>query len=116
MIELHGQIAPQRLHGQIYKVAGEGSGGPLQAKTVYPSHDEQIITPDEDFYGLVSVTVKPVPRLPFAAVSVVGDRDNIIDHIMNIGAAVSVEGGEYIQTHALYGGVRLPLLPADVLA
>ena len=51
-------------------IPSEGGGGPLQAKTVYPSHSEQIIAPDEDYYGLVAVTVKGVPRLPFAAVSV----------------------------------------------
>ena len=43
-----------------------GSGGPLQAKTAYHSHSEQIIAPDEDYYGLVSVTVKPVPKLKTA--------------------------------------------------
>ena len=71
MIELHGQIKPQRLYGQLNVVPVEGStGGPLQAKTAYPSHSEQIIVPDEDYYGLVSVTVKPVPRLPACEVKV----------------------------------------------
>lgn len=72
MIELHGQIKPQRLYGQLNVVPVEGTtGGPLQAKTAYPSHSEQIIAPDEDYYGLVSVTVKPVPRLPTCEIKVV---------------------------------------------
>lgn len=73
-----------------------GAGGPLQAKTVYPSHTEQIIAPDEDFYGLVSVTVKPVPRLPVASVLVTAET--------------------YIATHRSYDGVRLPAIPEDLLA
>lgn len=71
MIELYGQIKPQRLRGHLNVVPSEGgAGGPLQAKTAYPSHSEQIIAPDEDYYGLVSVTVKPVPRLPACEVKV----------------------------------------------
>lgn len=64
MVKLEGRISPKRLYGNIYRVPSDGSGGPLQAKTVYPNHDEQIIAPDEDFYGLALVTVKPVPRKP----------------------------------------------------
>lgn len=96
MIKLTGRIRSPRLAGSINMVPAEGGGGPLQAKTAYPSHSEQIIAPDEDYYGLVAVTVKPVPRLPACEVSVYGEV--------------------FIQTHALYGGVRLPLLPEDVLA
>lgn len=86
MIKLKGQIHIPKIRGTIYRVAGEGSGGPLQAKTVYPSHDEQIIAPDEDYYGLVSVTVKGVPRLPFAAVSTEAES------IVATYRAVEVEG------------------------
>ena len=69
MIKLEGRISVKRLYGQIYRVPSAAGGGPLQAKTAYPSHSEQIIAPDEDYYGLVSVTVKPTPRKPFVAVS-----------------------------------------------
>lgn len=64
MIKLEGRVDVKRLYGNIYRVPSEGSGGPLQAKTVYPKHSEQIIIPDEDYYGLVSVTVKAVPIIP----------------------------------------------------
>jgi hypothetical protein len=66
VIQLKGHIRVPRLTGKVNLIpsASGGSGGPLQAKTAYPSHSEQIIAPDDDYYGLVSVTVKPVPRLP----------------------------------------------------
>ena len=72
-----------------------GDGGPLQAKIAYPSHSEQIITPDEDYYGLVSVTVKPVPRLPAYVASVVGQSANFVETVVNIGVAVSVTATDY---------------------
>lgn len=71
MIKLDGRISVKRLYGKINLVPSSGnSGGPLQAKTAYPSHSEQIIAPDEDYYGLVSVTVKPVPKLPACVVEI----------------------------------------------
>lgn len=67
MIELTGQVRVRRLAGTINIIPGEsGGGGPLQAKTVYPSHSEQVVSPDEDYYGLVSVTVKAVPKIQTA--------------------------------------------------
>lgn len=93
MIELYGQIKPQRLRGRLNVVPSEsGAGGPLQAKTVYPSHSEQVIAPDEDYYGLVSVTVKPVPRLPACVASV-----------------ETPSGIEYYYNHE-----QLPEIPAEV--
>lgn len=71
-----------------------GGGGPLQAKTAYPSHSEQIIAPDEDYYGLVSVTVKPVPKLPACVVEI-----------------KTPSGVEYYYNHE-----QLPEIPADVVA
>ena len=67
-----------------------GSGGPLQAKTAYPSHSEQVIAPDEDYYGLVSVTVKPVPRLPACVVSVTEGADATVEIVARCGVGVSV--------------------------
>lgn len=66
MIKLNAQIRVHRLSGTVCLIPSEGAGGPLQAKTVFPSHDEQVVAPDKDFYGLVSVTVKPVPKLKTA--------------------------------------------------
>lgn len=69
MVKLEGRVSVKRLYGEIYRVPGSAGGGPLQAKTVYPSHSEQIIAPDDDFYGLALVTVKPTPRLPACVTS-----------------------------------------------
>lgn len=94
MIKLDGRISVKRLYGKINLVPSSGnSGGPLQAKTAYPSHSEQIIAPDEDYYGLVSVTVKPVPKLPACVVSVVGQAaqlHQIQGTVVNIACTVSV--------------------------
>lgn len=93
MIKLYGQIAPVRLYGQINKVPSEGSGGPLQAKTAYPSHSEQVIAPDEDYHGLSVVVIKPVPRTPacVASLHTVFTFPNTLDHVVNIRAESSVE-------------------------
>lgn len=104
MIRLYGQIAPVRLYGQINKVptASGGSGGPLQAKTAYPSHSEQIITPDDDYYGLVSVTVKPVPRLPACFTEIFAEDlavNPIIDISMVDGSNRGVGGSDYAATN-----------------
>lgn len=95
MIELTGQVRVRRLTGTINIIAGEGGGGPLQAKTVYPSHSEQVVSPDEDYYGLVAVTVKAVPRLPACEVSVESGEPNVVENVVNIGAAVSVRVQRY---------------------
>ncbi len=115
MIELTGQVRVRRLTGTINIIPSEsGGGGPLQAKTVYPSHSEQVIAPDEDYYGLVSVTVKAVPRVPACEVSVESDVENLVETVVNIGACVSVTAETYY-THFLYNGVRLPRIPDSVL-
>lgn len=117
IIKLNGRIAEQSLAGRINMIPSEGGGGPLQAKTAFPSHSEQVIAPDEDFYGLVSVTVKPVPRkqameplgvISDAPIEVAGEIPGIVP--------LCVESADFIQTHALYENVRLPLIPDDILA
>ena len=86
-----GELTLDQMATEIAGISG-GSGGPLQAKTAYPSHSEQIITPDEDYYGLVSVTVKPVPRLPACMVSV----DTLADEEFTFRYKVlPVEGATY---------------------
>ena len=94
--KLNGQITRRQVWGELKAVPATVGGAKLQAKTAFPSHTEQTISPDDDYDGLAVVTVKPVPRLP--------------------ACEVSVESKVFVQTHALYSGYRFPLLPEDVLA
>lgn len=101
MIELHGQIAPVRLHGQLNKVPSESSGGPLQSKTAWPSHSQQIITPDDDYYGLASVKVEPVPRLPACVASFTEAIHETVENVVNISAVASVECEDILLLHSV---------------
>lgn len=97
MVKLEGRISAKRLYGKINLVPSDGnSGGPLQAKTVYPSHSEQIIAPDDDYYGLVSVTVKPTPRLPACVASFAEGIHETVENVVNIAAVASVEAPKRI--------------------
>lgn len=62
MIELNGQITAKKLSGKANLVPGSsgGGGGELQSKTVTPTDEQQIVTPDDGYYGLSSVTVNSV--------------------------------------------------------
>lgn len=119
MITLKGKISVQRLSGIVNIVGSGGGGGPLQSKVIFPSHSEQIIAPDEDYYGLSLVTVKPTPRLSALVVSLNEGPGDIwlgdtVENIVIDGVAVSV-GEEKWYTHFLYNGVKLPRIPDEVL-
>lgn len=97
IIKLNGRITEQRLAGRINMIPSEGGGGPLQAKTAFPSHSEQVIAPDEDFYGLVSVTVKPVPRVKALDLAVTSEGAKEVEMIMpNFLSDVSVTSEDAI--------------------
>lgn len=99
MITLRGKISVQRLRGIVNIAASEGGGGPLQAKTVYPSHEEQIVAPDEEYYGLVAVTVRPVPRKPAVESMILegtAHLDTPVSVEKNLGITVSVSGEIYV--------------------
>lgn len=102
MAKLQGCIEVKRLYGKINLVPSDGSsGGPLQAKTAYPSHSEQIIAPDEDFYGLVSVTVKPTPRLPACVASFTEAIHETVGNVVNISAVASVSYEDILLLHSV---------------
>ena len=113
---LQGQIKPISLQGSINVVPNEGgTGGPLQSKTVYPSHEEQIITPDEDFYGLSLVKIKPVPRIPAVEASVSTDiyiGPNLVEKVIN--HSVGVETTQPSCVSYYYNRELLPETPPEV--
>lgn len=113
MIKLNAQIRVQRLAGNVLLIPSDTSGGPLQAKTVWPSHSEQIIAPDEDYYGLVAVTVKPTPRLPACVTSLVedGEMGRIVGEVINISTGSTVEE-RTVESYS-YNGMEFPEIPAE---
>lgn len=111
MIELRGKISVQRISGSINVVPTSGSP-PLQGKVVIPNHDEQLIKPDDEYYGLSVVTVAAVPRIPFAVPKATYDNDHIYNRIVNIEMRTSAEessGIQYYYNHELLGEI-----PADL--
>lgn len=98
MIKLQGSISRNRLNGQINKIPSSSAGGPLQAKTVWPSHERQVITPDEDYYGLSTVVAEPVPRLPACESDLVTRfvYPNTIEQIVNIYPETSVSAEDVL--------------------
>lgn len=116
--KLIGQLYDHRLRGVLNTVPSSGSVL-LQAKSAYPSHDEQVIMPDDEYQGLSLVKVMPVPRLPACVASVeMGMPDADVDIVVNlaIGSSITAEDYKEPATHAFYNGVRLPIIPEDVLA
>lgn len=90
--KLYGQISVKRLRGKINKVPSEGAGGPLQEKTIYPSHERKVYAPNEEFYGFSVVTAEPVPRQPFADVSIfAGSSPTPAQFVENVNLVVDTE-------------------------
>lgn len=98
------------------QLMGANGIGNLQRKTIAPKMVEQIVVQDEEYYGLKEVTVEAIPKIPACVASVFEDTEIVCKTGVEIAAAVSVAAEIYVQTHAKYGSVRLPLLPEDVLA
>lgn len=67
------------------------TGGKLQSKTVSPSHSDQTVVPDEDCYGLESVTVKAVPKVKSCGVIVIEESENAIEAVVNVVVEITAE-------------------------
>lgn len=116
-IKLKGRVDKKRLIGKINLAPSASSGGPLQAKTVYPSHSEQAIAPDEDYYGLAVVTVKPVPRVPACEARVLEGMltwGEFVENVVKI--SISSELQELTNGELLYyNHEQFPEIPAEVI-
>lgn len=55
---------PKGYHNGSGTVSGVAGGGnySLQSKSVTPTKQQQSVTPDQGFYGLSDVTIKPIPE------------------------------------------------------
>lgn len=55
---------PKGYHNGAGTVSGVAGGGnySLQSKSVTPTKQQQSVTPDQGFYGLSDVTIKPIPE------------------------------------------------------
>ena len=86
----------------------EGDAGRylLQIKTVTPTEEEQVVTSDEGYYGLESVTILPIPDNYVEAGDLVEDLTNgaaagdVIAGKLFIGAAGTVETGTMVDNAA----------------
>lgn len=94
MITLRGKVSVRRLSGIVNIVPSAGNP-PLQAKVVYPSHSEQIVKPDDDYYGLSVVTVVATPRLPACVASFAEGIRETVTTAVNIAVAISVTAEDY---------------------
>ena len=111
--------------GLITATAGDKSAtkqlSTQSGKTITPGPTEQIAV-EAGMYVTGDVIVAAVENTgggssgPFAKVSVMEGHDGeIVDIPVNIKASVST-AWEYVYTHFLYNGVRLPKIPDSVLA
>ena len=112
MIELRGKLTIQRISGSINVVPTSGSP-PLQGKTVFPSHEEQLIKPDGEYYGLSVVTVVAVPRLPIAESSANYQNEFFV------GRTIDLTGGVYAEVPEpgdpyYHNRVQYPEIPDDI--
>lgn len=84
----------QEILDAVNALPDAGGSGPLQEKSVSPTHSEQEVLPDEGYGGLSKVTVGAVPRLPAAVASVESQEANVVGPVVNLGVEVDVLVGE----------------------
>ena len=71
---------PAGFHSGTGTVSGVKGGGnyTLQSKTVTPTKQHQVITPDEGSYGLSDVQVNPIPDAYQDVTSVTAGAENVL--------------------------------------
>lgn len=94
-IKLSGRVTPVGLTGKLNMIPSSTQGGPLQSKIVSPRHEPIVVTPDEDYYGLVAVNIRAVPRIPACAVEVSEKIPDGVDIEIPVMYTVEIESSNY---------------------
>lgn len=71
---------PKGYHNGSGTVSGVAGGGnySLQSKSVTPTKQQQSVTPDQGFYGLSDVTIKPIPEAYQNVSGVTAGADDVL--------------------------------------
>ncbi len=86
---------PKGYHNGSGTVSGVAGGGnySLQSKSVTPTKQQQSVTPDQGFYGLSDVTIKPIPEAYQNVSGVTAGADDVLANKIIVDASgASVAG------------------------
>lgn len=94
---------PEGYHNGSGTIAGIGGGGnyELQDKIVTPTKNQQPITSDDGYYGLSSVTVRPIPEAYQDVSAVTAEKAHVLTGKVFVTATGVVETGEMLNNGAV---------------
>lgn len=90
--------------GTVTGVAG-GGDYELQAKTVTPTTTQQVIAPDEGYYGLSQVTVNAIPSNYADVSSVTADASKVLAGSTFVNASGVLTAGTMVNNGAVSGSI-----------
>lgn len=90
--------------GTVTGVAGGGDYD-LQAKTVTPATTQQVITPDDGYYGLSQVTVNAIPTNYADVSSVTATADKVLAGSAFVTASGVLTAGTMVNNGAISGSI-----------
>ena len=112
-IENHGTISAEVKEGGSYTlsagyykggtVTGVSGGGnyALQTKEVTPTKSEQPITPDDGYYGMSAVTVKPIPVQYQDVSDVTATEETVLSPEVFVDKEGTVKAGKMVDNKAV---------------